>query len=204
MTIRFWFSFFLVLALSPLLLKADGNLPDTASPALKNAVILVIRHAEKPESGFALSAAGNTRAKLYVKYFQNFTVGSRPLKIDHIFATADSSGSHRPRLTVEPLGHALDLPIDNRFKDNQFQALAHEIRSRSHGRNILICWHHGEIPNLVRALGAEPEKLFPHSVWPEHVFCWVIELRYDEKGRLAEARRINEDLMPDDSESDKE
>ena len=32
------------------------------------------------------------------------------------------------------------------------------------------------------------------------VFGWVIELRYDANGRLAETRRINENLLPDDSD----
>jgi len=167
--------------------------------ALKNAVILVIRHAEKPASGFRLSAEGEMRAKAYVNYFKNFTVDGRPLKLDCIFATADSKGSHRPRLTVEPTGKALGLAIDARFKDADFQKLADEIRFQPHGRTILIAWHHGEIPALLRALGADPETVISKAKWPDEVFGWVIQLRYDADGRLLEARRINENLMPDDS-----
>jgi hypothetical protein len=142
---------------------------------------------------------GQQRAGLYVNYFQNYTVGSRPLKIDYIFAAADSSESHRPRLTVTPLAGALGLAIDSRFKDKQFAKLAAEICSRPHGRHILICWHHGEIPQLLHALGANPDTLIPKAKWPEQVFGWVIQLRYDENGRLVEVKRINENLLPDDS-----
>ena len=35
--------------------------------------------------------------------------------------------------------------------------------------------------------------------WPDNVFGWLIELRYDENGRLFERKRINENLSSDDS-----
>ena len=172
----------------------------TVSPALKNAVILIIRHAEKPASGYGLSAAGEMRAKAYANYFRNFTntFDAQPLKFSYLFATADSKESHRPRLTILPTSQALGIAVDSRFKDKEFQALANEIRFKPHGQAILIVWHHGEIPALVRALGADPESAIPKAKWPEDVFSWVIELRYDATGRLAETKRINEKLMSDD------
>ncbi len=172
------------------------------SPALKNAVIFIIRHAEKPDSGFDLTPAGYQRADAYPGYFKGLMVDSKPLKLDYIFATGDSKGSHRPRLTVEPLGKALGLQVDTRFTNKKFQDMVDEIQTKDHGRQILICWHHGEIPNLVRALGADPDKLLPDGKWPNEVFCWMIQLRYDENGRLipGETKRINEKLMPGDSE----
>ena len=174
--------------------------PVDNSAGLKNAVILIIRHAEKPDSGYELSPAGQERAKAYVNYFKNFTVDSQLLTLDYLFATADSKGSHRPRLTIEPFSKASGLAIDTRFADKQFQDLAKEIRSKPHGKHILICWHHQPIPELVRALGADPDRLFPDGKWPDDVFNWVIELRYGPDGRLLEAKRINENLMPGDSD----
>jgi hypothetical protein len=175
-------------------------LADEKFSALKNAVILIVRHAEKPDSGYGLSAAGQVRAQAYVNYFKNFTntPDGLPLKFSYIFAAADSKGSHRPRLTIEPTRQALGLAIDSRFKDKDFQELANEIHFRPHGQAILIAWHHGEIPALVRALGADPETIIPKAKWPEDVFGWVIELCYDADGRLVETKRINEKLMPDD------
>ena len=188
---------FLALAM-PLALLA-GPSHDAKFSALKNAVILVIRHAEKPASGPGLSSEGEARARAYVNYFTHYTVEGQPLKLEAIFATADSKGSHRPRLTVAPTAQALGLAIDSRFADKNFQALANEIRSRPHGKAMLIAWHHGEIPQLLGALGADPNQVFPKAKWPEDVFGWVIQLRYDADGRLAEAKRINEHLMADDS-----
>ncbi len=169
--------------------------------ALQNALILIIRHAEKPASGYGLSATGQARAAAYGDYFKNFTntADGQPLKINYIFAAADTEKSHRPRLTIEPTSKALGIAIDSRFKDKNPQALANEIHAKPHGTEILIAWHHGEIPALMRALGADPATVIPKAKWPDNVFGWVIELHYDADGRLAEATRINEKLMPDDS-----
>ena len=165
---------------------------DGSADGLKNAVILVIRHAEKPDSGDGLSPAGQERAKAYVDYFKNFTVDSKPLKLDYLFSAADSKVSQRPRLTLEPLSKALGLTIDGQFDETKFQKLADEIRSQPHGQHILICWHHGEIPQLIQALGADPGKLFPKGKWPDEVFNWLVELRFDANGHLTKASRGSE------------
>ena len=172
--------------------------PVEDSSALKNAVILIIRHAEKPEDGHGLSAAGMARADAYVNYFKNYQVNGQPLKLTSLFATADSKQSHRPRLTLEPTGKALGLTIDSWFKDENYQGLVNELRSKPHGEGILIAWHHKKIPDLLQSLGADPKQVIPRAKWPEDVYDWLIQLRYDENGHLIEARRIEEKLMPDD------
>jgi hypothetical protein len=165
----------------------DGN-----TSALSNAVILIIRHAEKPAAGNQLSAAGEARAQAYVSFFKNFEVNGQPLKLDHLFAAADSKVSQRARLTIEPVSKFLGLEIDTQFGDEQFQMLANEIRTQSHGKTMLICWHHGEIPKLIKALGADPDRLFPRGEWPDEVFNWLVELHYDSNGHLVKASRGSE------------
>jgi hypothetical protein len=171
-------------------------LADAQFTAPKNAVILVIRHAEKPDAGHTLSAAGDARAQAYVNYFKNYQVDGQQLKLDYLFATQDSNNSHRPRLTLEPFAKALGLKIDSRFNNDQFQQLAQEIQSHPPGTNILICWHHGNIPELLRSLGADPKKILPNGKWPDDEFGWLIQLRYDASGDLFDCRRINENLTP--------
>jgi broad specificity phosphatase PhoE len=166
---------------------------------LKNTVILVIRHAEKSDDGYELSADGEERAKAYINYFKDFTIDGKPLKLDYLFAAADSKESHRPRLTIEPTSKALGLALDTRFRSKNVQGLADEIKSEPHGKGILIVWHHEEIPALLRALGADPDHVIPNAKWPGHVFDWLIQLRYDQNGQLIEVKRINEKLMPGDS-----
>src|SRR5271154_139108 len=187
---------FLVLAISTTIFAKPYA---AKSSALQKTVILIIRHAEKPDDGSGLSAAGAARSKAYVNYFKNFTIDGQPLKLDYIFAAADSKDSQRPRLTVEPTSRTLGIAIDSRFKDKNFQELAEEIQSKPHGKTILISWHHEEIPSLLDALGADATQVIPKAKWPGNVFGWLIELRYDFDGRLIETKRINENLLPEDS-----
>jgi hypothetical protein len=171
-----------------------------ARSPLSNATILVIRHAEKPEIGSGLSAEGQARAQAYVGYFQKFRLNSHPLHLDYLVAADDSEHSQRSRLTLEPLAQAIGLKPDVRFQAKQPEQLAQELQSRSHGQNILICWHHREIPELLKALGAEPGRLLPQGEWPSQQFGWMIELRYDHQGRVIQdkSRRIKEHLMTGD------
>lgn len=189
-----------VVWLMPVVWAGSLTTPPGEQPcaALKNATVLIIRHAEKPPSGSELTSAGRARAQAYVAYFAGFKMDGEPLKLEHIFCTADTAGSHRPRSTVEPLSAALHLPLDNRFKTKDPAALTGEIRSRSHGKAILICWHHGEIPALLSGLGANPAGLLPGGEWPPDEFGWVVELRYNEQGRLKAAHCVKENWMPED------
>jgi len=76
MSMRFKFNAlvcgFLALA-TPQVMRAESG-DDGKCSALANAVILVIRHAEKAESGPGLSAQSEARAKSYVNYFKSFRI----------------------------------------------------------------------------------------------------------------------------------
>jgi hypothetical protein len=188
-----WFAHGLLVLAIPMVSIAAPTETGKTNP-LSNVVILVVRHAEKPIAGTSLSPAGEARAKAYGEYFKRLTVDGRPFRPDYLFAASDSTNSHRPRLTIEPVAAQLGITIDQRFSDQQFQGLAREILNRPHGTNILICWHHGKIPQLLRALGADPKKLLPNGKWPDEVFDWLIELRYDGSGHLMASQRIKEHL----------
>jgi hypothetical protein len=171
-----------------------------AENPLSDATILIIRHAEKPETGTGLSREGEARAHAYVHYFQNFRVKSEPIKLDYLVAADDSDHSQRSRLTLEPLGTAIGLKPDLRFQAKRPQELVRELRSTQHGKAILICWHHKGIPELLKSLGADPDRLLPGGEWPAQQFGWVLQLRYDHDGRLLQnkTKRIKEHLMPGD------
>ena len=158
----------------------------------KDATVLVIRHAEKPDDGDGLTPAGEARAKAYVNYFQTFKFHDLPVKPDAIFAAADSKNSRRPRLTVEPLAQALGLTVSTTFRDKDYQRLVDELAATGTGKNILVCWHHGTITELLRAMGANPDTLLTGGRWPGDEYHWVIVLRYDGNGVLQEARRETE------------
>jgi len=168
----------------------------------KNSVVLIIRHAEDPANGHGLSPRGKERAEAYEDYFQNFTVDGKRREPEAVLVAADSKQSHRPRLTVEPFAKAAKLPIDNRFANKQPADLAAELRANYQGKLILICWHHGQIPAVLRALGAAPETLLPNGKWPRDVYDWVIMVSFDENGHVIpqSTRRITEHLLPGDSQ----
>jgi len=168
----------------------------------KDSVVLIIRHAEDGATGPDLTPSGQERAEAYKDYFLKFTVDSKRLRPDAVFAAKDSKKSHRPRLTVEPFAKAEKLKIDTRFGNNDSNDLAVDLRATEQGKVILICWRHPYVPDLLRALGAKPEDLLPRGKWPGSVYDWVILLSYDQDGRLipASTRRINEHLMPGDSQ----
>jgi hypothetical protein len=165
---------------------------------LADTTVMIIRHAEKPESGPGLTPEGEARARAYVQYFEHFSVDGQPMLPDALYAAADSKSSMRPRLTITPLSQALNLPIDDRFADKQTKEIADALQTESHGRHVLIAWHHGEIPTLIDALGGNSAALIPGDKWPSDVFGWVVTLQYDHKGRLVSSQVIHEHLMPDD------
>jgi broad specificity phosphatase PhoE len=168
----------------------------------KNAVVLIIRHAEIADSGHGLSPRGKERAEAYKNYFQNFSVDSKPRQPEVVLVAKDSKQSHRPRLTVEPFAKAAKLEIDGSIGNKQPTDLAAALRANHQGKVILICWHHGQIPALLRALGAAPETLLPNGKWPKTVYDWVIMASFDENGRLIpeSTRRISEHLLQGDSQ----
>jgi phosphohistidine phosphatase SixA len=135
-------------------------------------VIMVIRHGEDAgiaPRDFHLSPRGRQRAEALPKLFE----GRLP-KPQVIVAARATKGSNRPVETVEPLARALDVPIDNRYKDDDFKMLARDLFSDSRyaGKVVLVCWHHGKIPKLAKALGVKSAP-----VWPDEQFdhVWVIE-----------------------------
>jgi hypothetical protein len=168
----------------------------------KDAVVLIIRHAEDADSGDGISPLGQERAEAYKNYFLNFTVDSKQREPAVIFAAKDSKKSHRPRLTMEPFAKAADLKIDTRFGNDQSADLAADLRANQQGKVILICWRHPYIPALLGALGANPGSFLPNGKWPGAVFDWIILLSFDQNGHLisSSSRRTNEHLLPSDSQ----
>ena len=177
------------------------TLAANAQDGPKDAVVLIIRHAEDADSGDGISPLGEKRAEAYKNYFGNFTVDSNRREPSVVFAAKDSHKSHRPRLTVEPFVKAANLKIDTRFGNDQSAELAADLRANQQGKCILICWRHPYIPDLLRALGANPESFLPHGKWPGSVFDWVILLSFDQNGRLipSSSKRVTEHLLPGDS-----
>jgi broad specificity phosphatase PhoE len=160
--------------------------------------ILIIRHAEKPTEGKSveLSDEGKERAKKLHKLFEKSDARPNPFpRPDFIFATADSKESQRPNLTVAPLAKKLGLKVNDDYANKHFAKLAHELlHDKTYaGKTVLVCWHHGTIPDLIEKLGAKK----PHKIKDE-VFDRVWQIEYDKKGNITFSD-LPQRLMPGDS-----
>jgi len=94
-----------------------------------------------------------------------------------IFATERSKDSKRPIETVSPLATALNLPINDEYGDNPAEiktmtdAILTELAFA--GKIVLVCWHHGTIPDVAKALGvSKPPK------WDGKVFDRVWQITF--------------------------
>jgi phosphohistidine phosphatase SixA len=151
------------------------------------AQILVMRHAEKPDdaSDPHLAPAGVARAQRLAAYIPD-TFG----KPDAIFAAAISKHSERPFETVELLAAACGLKKPKTpFADAQYALLANQLLTAPYaGQRIVVCWHHGEIPDLMKALGAKHGD-YPRP-WDDLVFNLI--LKTDFAGGTVTVTRVVE------------
>jgi hypothetical protein len=189
----------LILAASVLSLSVMAGLttntpPAVAATGLANTTVLIVRHAEKPDDGAGLAPLGEKRASAYADYFQNLTVDGRSLRPQTLIATEDSKESMRPGLTLKPLATALNLPLDQRFKDKDYASVVQALQNEAHGQVVLIAWHHGKLDKMLAAFGADPKTLLPDGKWPEDVYDWLFILPFDAQGQLitAQMKRITE------------
>jgi hypothetical protein len=155
--------------------------------------VLIVRHAEKPLLGRELTPTGKARAGAYIHYFEPFHDGGLNLRVNALYAGADSADSIRPRLTLEPLSHATGLPLDSTVSTKDPEALVALLRTQSHGNHPLVAWRHGSIPALLTAFGASPD-LIPGGKWPNDTYDWVIVLAFDSAGHLHSQRLVHENL----------
>jgi len=180
------------------------------APMPANSIFYLVRHGEKPSKGTGLSPAGQARAQAYVAYFQNLpNPAGGTIHWDYLFACTDSSSSDRPRLTLTPLGEALNNLPKTDFADKQYKSQAEYFQQNTQlyeGKNVLICWHHGEILDLTKDMGASHDTL-PHSAkwpqkpWPPEVFGWLLKIYYNAEGAVdtTKTEAVNEQLMFDDT-----
>ncbi len=140
--------------------------------------VLIVRHAEKPDDGRDLNEAGRRRADALLELFEKSADRSDPFPApDFLFAAKASNKSNRAVETLEPLGRAMNLAINDRIKNEDFAALATELLTdrKYEGKTVLVSWHHGKIPELIRALGVAPK---PRSIG-DGVFDRVWVVTYD-------------------------
>lgn len=189
--------FFLALCCLPAIALAHHD-----DKGLRDATVLIVRHAEKAEQGDGLSPRGEQRAAAYATYFDPWRGQGESLLPQRLIATRDSKESVRPRLTLTPLSQRLGLPIEQPYADEQVDDLARSLRADNHANVLLIAWHHGHIDKLIDALGGKANKITGRKSWPEDVYDWVVVLHFDHHGDLDPSRSglVVEHLLPGDGD----
>ena len=145
--------------------------------SLPTRFILVMRHAEKPDSegNPNLSKAGYARADGLATYI--------PEKFgdpDVIIAAKNSPASERPVQTVTPLAQRHDPPltVQTPYTDRELLEAAALMLTGADYRDkqlIVCCWHHENIPPLMNALKCEPGS-YP-DLWHGKVFNLILKVR---------------------------
>jgi hypothetical protein len=158
--------------------------------------VLIIRHAEKPEddTDIHLASRGAARAAALPSLFViPPTFPTKPAAFatpEVIFAAKQSKYSNRSVETVTPLARALaDLPIDHQRADKAFRVVVDDLfgDAKHTGKTILICWHHGNIPDLALAVIAKAKNAsqikgqVPQR-WGGSVFDRVWVITFDDAG----------------------
>ncbi|HTO80003.1 MAG TPA: hypothetical protein VMJ31_09555 [Methylocystis sp.] len=144
--------------------------------------LLVMRHAEKfgDDDDPHLDPAAFARAQKLVAYIPS-AFGTP----DAIIAAADLLHSVRSRETVTPLADSISLPVLTPHADAQFAKLAANLLDPKDfpQRLIVVCWRHGELPQLMAALRA-PADSFPQR-WDHKVFNLILKAELGAGGSVS-------------------
>ncbi|MFD9306390.1 hypothetical protein ACFWCB_27660 [Streptomyces sp. NPDC060048] len=183
----------LAAALAPLVVAgcAGEERPSTPRPGpevAKDALVMLIRHAEKPYAGDVgeddegnedpgfLSLRGRRRAHELPSLFPPARGAGLP-RPEAVFAAGGKEGTTpaRCRQTVEQLATALRTPVRAEFGPGAEPALARAVLAAR--MPVLVCWEHTGMPRLIRALGAQDVLGLP-AAWPDRYdLVWTFTRR---------------------------
>lgn len=136
------------------------------------AQVIIVRHGEKDPGTFELTQKGFERAGALAHYFTQtpdlllfgppaVIFASRPVHLSDNF-------TGRCIDTMAPIAALLNLPVHSPYAPPQDQELADFVLSNKQydGKNVLICWHHTSILNLIKAFGYIPPSAID-PVYPD-------------------------------------
>ncbi|KAE8382018.1 hypothetical protein BDV26DRAFT_278417 [Aspergillus bertholletiae] len=131
-----------------------------AATVMGSPTVYLIRHGEKPDDGGnGLSAQGLERAQCLRSVFGK----ASQYDIGYIMAqTPKKSGKRaRPYDTVAPLAEDLGLTVDTSCDRDDLKCVKKAIHNYKGDGNILICWQHGALTDIVKALGDDDAPEYP-------------------------------------------
>jgi len=142
--------------------------------------LYLIRHGEKPpkingKDQDGLSANGLTRAQWLPHVFGQ----DSQYQIGYILAEKPKKdGSRtRPYDTVKPLSEALGLTIDDSVSRDDADGVAEAVRGWSGKGNVLICWEHGQLTDIAKAIGVLNAPEYPGERFD---IIWTVNAPYEK------------------------
>ncbi|MFF3618388.1 hypothetical protein [Streptomyces sp. NPDC002467] len=184
---------------------ARGPAPGAPTGA-KDALVMVIRHAEKPYAGDtgtddegeddpgSLAGRGRRRAEELPRLFGPTRGAALPRPAAVFAAGGGKPGTPaRCRQTVAALATALHTPVRTEFALGAEPALVRAALAAP--MPVLVCWEHTGVPRLVRALGADRVLGLP-ATWPDRYdLVWMFTRR---QGQWS-FRELPQHLLPGDA-----
>src|SRR5229473_7849151 len=130
--------------------------------------IVLVRHAEKPASRVPhLALRGKMRAIGLARLLPQI------VKPDFVFASTSTKHSQRPYETIRLTADKLGLDVSTVYADKEIKRIVKDLRKKKFkGKTVLICWHHGQMPKLIKELGYTP----PYDEWPDETFDRIINI----------------------------
>ncbi|VUC35599.1 unnamed protein product [Clonostachys rosea] len=147
-----------------------------ASLAVCKPTLYMIRHGEKPDDGsVGLSPEGEQRAQCLRTVFGS----SSQYNIGYVIAQEykESGKRKRPYDTVAPVASDLGLEVDTSCDRDDSKCVKKLIKNYEGDGNILLCWQHGQMNNILEALGAEDIENYPED---RYDVIWTVPSPYDE------------------------
>ncbi|PVH88162.1 hypothetical protein DL98DRAFT_581380 [Cadophora sp. DSE1049] len=140
--------------------------------------IFLIRHGEKPpkingKDQDGLSAQGEQRATGLVNVFGKNSL----FDIGYILAQhPKKDGSRaRPHQTVLPIATSLGLKVDTSIDRDSYAKVAKAATHFKGPGNVLICWEHKALTDIVREIGVLKEWVYPSRF----DIIWAVKPPYD-------------------------
>ncbi len=149
------------------------------------AQIIILRHSEKdPVTAQLVNPQGLERAAALAYYLTStpYLLNFGPISAVFSSRQIDQSDRIIPRTieTMMPVAEFLQLPIHSPFNGYQTEEMASFIMNspKYNGKNIVICWNHSSIINLLSAFG----YLWPFntSKYPDCRFDFVFVLTFPQ------------------------